>query len=133
MTDWKKSYILGIASIDEQHSKWIEMIMQMIDAKDTADKETILLGILDQLGVYTDSHFAYEERLFQKHNYPFASEHMESHQAFLSKLEKFHKDVKAGNAPMNSMVLAEMRTWLIDHICTEDAKYVSFFTSKGVK
>lgn len=133
MKEWNKSYILGIASIDEQHSKWIGMIIRMIESKETKSKEASLLGILDDLCVYTDTHFAYEERLFERHKFPLAADHIRTHETFLIKLEQFRKDVKEGNAPMNSMVLAEMRTWLIDHICKEDAKYVDFLISKGVK
>lgn len=133
MTDFTNSYKLGIPSIDEQHGKWIEMMKILQDAKGQPDKETLIREVLDKLCVYTDSHFAYEERLFMKHGYPEAKVHTEKHQKFLVQLQEFNDDVKNNNIPMNSLILSAMKTWLTDHICHEDKKYAEFLISKGVK
>jgi hemerythrin-like metal-binding protein len=89
--------------------------------------------MFDEMCVYTNAHFAYEERLFEKYNYPKALEHTEIHKKFSAKLEKLHNDYKNGSDMMSTLMLTEMRTWLVEHIRGEDRLYVDHLVAKGVK
>lgn len=133
MSNWDVSYKLGIKSIDEQHSRWIEMMKDLMDARENPEKESVVLKILVQLYAYAHTHFNYEEALFLKHGYSKMAEHKIQHQEFLKTLDNFKNDVEKKNTPMSALVLASMRTWLIEHINVEDKKYVEFLKEKGVE
>lgn len=128
------TYKMGIASIDDQHSKWIEMIKELQTAQEEkgSNADIVVLQILVRLYAYASSHFAYEEKLFSSYSYPLKDEHILQHKQFLKMLDNFKQDVEKKNVPMIILVLNTMQRWFIDHIKVEDSKYVEFMKSRGV-
>ena len=129
---WIDSYSTGIAEIDQQHKKLIELINSLNDAMGAGQGKVILGKILGELISYCVSHFAVEERLFDKHDYPDATSHKEKHQSMTSKVLELQTQFEQGKAMMSIEVMEFLQQWLDKHILGTDKQYVPFLTSKGV-
>ena len=130
--EWSEQYRLGIPSIDIQHKKWIDLMNKLLALRDVQDKHYEVLDALSELSAYTEFHFSYEEKFFNEHGYAESAAHQVKHREFEKKIIKFLSQSATGSPPMVSNLLGEMRTWLIEHICQEDKKYVDFFKSKSI-
>ena len=121
----------GIASIDGQHARLIELLNELIDweaGKGGGDDDT---EILDELFDYIDDHFRYEESLMKEAGYPAYESHHAMHGAFVKKSLEFRRRGRAGDVEVGVDLLAYLSQWLIDHIRVEDAKYAPMVRSAG--
>lgn len=93
---WSASHATEIAPIDENHQMIFSRIREIVDARDSASKES-LGQMLAQLGNETAEHFDAEERVMSEHHYEFAALHREEHrkllEEFACQVEDFRNDV----------------------------------------
>jgi len=130
---WTDAYSTGIAEVDQQHKKLIELINSLHDAMVKGQGKDVLGKILRELVDYCASHFAMEERMFDKHGYPDAADHKEKHQKMTSKVLALQAQFEQGKATMTIDVMDFLQQWLDKHILGTDKKYVPFLKSKGVQ
>ena len=119
--EWKDSYKIGNADIDEQHTNWFEVINKFLDA---TGKESLNLCEMHMFN-YTRFHFGHEEKLMKSIGYPDTQAHLLQHYALLTRLN----DVSLQIAD-DTLDLQEWRDflsdWLIKHIATSDTKLAAF-------
>lgn len=93
---WSASHATEIAPIDENHQIIFSRIREIVDARNSASKES-LGQMLAQLGNETAEHFDAEERVMSEHHYEFAALHREEHrkllEEFACQVEDFRNDV----------------------------------------
>ncbi|MDR2924576.1 MAG: bacteriohemerythrin [Azoarcus sp.] len=129
---WSDEFVLGIASIDEQHRWLVDTTNRLHDefASDSLRHEE-LRETLEKLVDYTVNHFIVEEDLFNRYGYPEEEAHRRRHDEFsrhvLELLLKFEKGER-----VSGDVLEFLQTWLLKHILKEDKAYVPFLKGKGV-
>lgn len=112
---WKESYTIGHPTIDSQHKELFTIIN---DLENCFDQDTVKITIL-HLYRYTREHFAAEERLMKKVNYPNLAEHRALHEELIEELNEIVE--KKFNALSNLTKLQEfLYKWLVDHILTRD-------------
>ncbi|MFA7300837.1 MAG: bacteriohemerythrin [Candidatus Shapirobacteria bacterium] len=130
---WEDSYSVGVKVIDDQHKKMFETINKLIDALATVPTKAQVDEIIADLILYKKFHFETEEKYFGEFNYENREEHKLKHQEFNVKLDELV--LKNGN---DSITLAFelvnfLEDWLINHLMTEDQKYVECFAKNGLK
>ena len=84
---WKSDYSVGIASIDAQHRKLIDLINSLQTAVDYSTGEVFERKALDELVDYTKTHFKFEEDMMEQNGYPDFESHRESHVRMIAKVE----------------------------------------------
>ena len=129
---WTDTYSTGIAEVDKQHKKLIDLINDLHDAMAKGQAKNVLGKILGELVTYCANHFAMEESLFDKHGYPDAADHKEKHQKMASKVIALQREFEQGKAMMTIEVMDFLQQWLDKHILGTDKKYGPFLNSKGV-
>lgn len=129
---WTDKYSVGIAAIDQQHKKLIELINTLHDAMAKGQAKAVLEKILGELVNYCASHFAMEEKLFETHGYPDTADHKEKHQKMTSKVLALQMQFQQGKAMITLDVMDFLQQWLDKHILGTDMKYGPFLNSKGV-
>ncbi|MCK6447713.1 MAG: bacteriohemerythrin [Planctomycetes bacterium] len=129
---WTDKYATGIASIDNQHKKLIELLNQLQDAMLAGSGNDAIAKILDGLVQYTVTHFAHEEKLFAAHGYIEAANHKAEHEKLAKKVAEFQREFKAGKTKLSVTVMNFLRDWLNSHILVTDMKYAPFLKAKGV-
>lgn len=128
---WKQEYELGIKSIDEQHKKFLAILARFLPIVGTERMKSEWPGILSDLEVYAEEHFATEEKYFDKFAYPDADKHKTEHQAFRNKLNDIEVRMKDGT--LDYFQAADFfEDWLIFHITSSDRQYAPFFKEQGL-
>lgn len=130
---WTDTYSVGVAEIDLQHKKLIDLINALHDAMTKGQAKSVLGKILGDLISYCANHFSAEEKLFDQHGYPDAAEHKEKHQKMTSKVLALQQQFEQGKATITLDVMDFLQQWLDKHILGTDKKYGPFLNSKGVK
>lgn len=126
MLQWKEEYEVGVAEIDEQHQKLIDIanrVYELMRNELALDKYDQIVEILQELKEYTVYHFHFEEGLMQKARYKKRFSHKILHQNFLAQVEAV--DLSAVDENQDAYLVQIMdfiANWLIDHIVGEDKK-----------
>ena len=126
MLQWKEEYEVGVAEIDEQHQKLIDIanrVYELMRNELALDKYDQIVEILQELKEYTVYHFHFEEGLMQKAKYKKRFSHKILHQEFLAQVEAV--DLSAVDENQDAYLVQIMdfiANWLIDHIVGEDKK-----------
>lgn len=126
---WRKEYATGVVEIDRQHQELFLKLDDLLDAIENGKGQKAMLGIYSFLDTYTRKHFADEEGLQHKINYPHMELHCKEHKIFLENLEHL-KSRMTTDGPTDSLVKLTRDTlvnWLINHICSTDKNLGDFF------
>lgn len=130
---WTDTYSVGIAEIDQQHKKLIELINTLHEAMTKGQAKTVLSKILAELVSYCASHFATEERLFDTHGYPEAADHKDKHRKMTAKVLDLQQQFEQGKTTITLDVMNFLQQWLDKHILGTDKNYSAFLNGKGVR
>lgn len=133
LMSWKPEFSVGIASIDAQHTKLISLINALHDAMARGEGKDVVGKVLNELVIYTKTHFAYEENLMKKHGYPAFVQHKQLHDKLAAQVLDLETKVREGRSSVTMEVMTFLRSWLQDHILGTDKSYTSFLVGKGVK
>lgn len=126
LLEWSDEFSVGIGLIDKQHKILIRAINLLAMAVQHNSSRELMAEIFDTLRDYTDTHFAYEEELFDRFGYPDTPEHKAQHRALLQKVVDLDKKWRAGQAEIGPEVLKFLVDWLRSHIMGSDKKYSKF-------
>ena len=130
---WSDNMSVGVARIDKEHQKLIELINLLHSEMSAGKSNQVMDKVLDELIGYTKNHFATEEMLFRTYNYPQAAVHKQEHDSLTKKVLELQAEFKAGKTFIGVPTLNFLRDWLTHHILKQDMAYKLFFNSKGVK
>lgn len=130
---WDDKYSVEIPSIDAQHKKLIEIINTLHEAMSQGKGDKVLNQVMDELVQYTQTHFAFEEKLLMANAYPDIVNHKAEHEKLTQKVVEFQTMAKNGQIALSVSVNSFLKSWLLDHIAGFDKKYSALLKSKGVK
>lgn len=130
---WNESYSVGIAEIDKQHMRLVELINTLYEAMRLGKGNDAVDGILDELAGYTQTHFKLEEKHFDTYSYPGTVSHKDEHQKFIQEVSEFKKAFNERRIMLSVKVLNFLRDWLNHHILEIDKAYAPFLQGKGLK
>lgn len=123
-------YGSGHANLDRDHEILYEIVNRLKQGLNGEAENRELIG--SELLAYTDAHFENEEELMDRHGFPGAPAHKQSHQKFRSQLEAMVRTCAMPDTPLEPLVLA-IETWFDSHIRESDARFAEFLMSKNVE
>ena len=129
---WRRTYSINVKEMDNQHMVLVGFINDLQQALSEGAGREQLGGILDSLYVYTEKHFAAEEKLLKKNGYPGISEHCSKHGKMKEKVRSLIYDYNSGKTALPYTVLKFLEDWLIKHIQGTDKEYALYLNSKGI-
>ncbi len=132
LMDWNDALSVNIAEIDNHHKRLINLINDVYRGIMLEKPEDSIHRTLDELVSFTQTHFAYEERLFGDHGYPDRNAHMAKHKELLNQVGDLVGRYKSGEAGAGTEMMNFLKDWLVKHIMGTDQQYTSFLNSKGV-
>jgi hemerythrin len=118
---WSSDLDTGIEVIDKQHRRIVDYLNELNSAHDSGDL-TATNHVLKELVDYTITHFAFEEELQERANYPFLKAHKRVHEIFAKRVAEFQKRAAAGENVAPEL-LSMLKIWLVNHIKGDDADY----------
>jgi hemerythrin len=130
---WKPEYSVKVAEIDRQHQKLVALINELYTAMESGKGKQAVSAAIVGLVNYTETHFAYEEKLLASHTYPALAAQKKEHEAFVAKVKDFKAKAESGNIGLTLQVGSFLKDWLTNHILKSDMAYSTHLNNKGVK
>jgi hemerythrin-like metal-binding protein len=119
---WKVEYSLGIAEMDAEHARMVEM-MERLEAVEGRPVALQAVGkVVADLVDYVETHCKHEEDLMEKAGYPDLERHRDLHQAFGQKV----LDMRSRASLDAKSVHQVIQQWLGEHILKTDRDYVPY-------
>jgi hemerythrin len=131
--EWKDTYSVGIASIDQQHKKLIDLINMLQTTVDYSTGEEFERECLAAVVDYTKTHFGYEEELMEKYGYPEFEAHKAQHQEMIDKVNQLLAEYEQHPESAMKSALSFLKQWLIRHINGTDKQYSEHLLARGVR
>lgn len=121
LVEWSDALSVGVEQIDNEHKKLVGLLNELHRALLAGMGQGALGGVLDGLYQYTCYHFAHEEILFQRSDYPEYEKHRRQHRALTAKVLEIYEDFQSGTAAvLPEQVLEFLKNWLSQHIMGAD-------------
>jgi len=128
---WSSGLSVGIKKIDSQHEYFVRLINSTYDSVENNDNYKVLKEIPELIN-YARTHFAAEEEVFEKYNYPFTTEHKKEHVKLTEKAISFYDRAQKGEN-IGEEFLEYLKDWLENHLKTHDFKYAKYFKENKIK
>lgn len=132
LIQWNDALSVGIAGIDQQHQRLVQMINGLNDAMGQGKGKDVIGRIIAELVAYAVTHFRTEEKYFDQFAYPDAANHKREHADFTKRVADFKAQFDAGKLGLSIEVMAFLSNWLQDHIKGSDRRYAPFLRAKAV-
>ena len=120
--EWSHQDNLGIAAIDDDHRKFVGLINELHGAVRQGNGPELQGKILANLIIHVNSHFAAEEDLMRKWQYPMYREHKSEHHVFAQRVYEMQRQFALGNQSLAIETLNSLSNWFQHHIKGTDSK-----------
>jgi hemerythrin-like metal-binding protein/PAS domain S-box-containing protein len=129
---WNSSYSIELNIIDQQHKKWIEFINILYKSYKSNAKKKDISENISKLLDYTDYHFGFEEKYIEDFSCGNLENHKKEHAGFVTNIKKYKALHDEGNPEAAYKLIIYLNKWVINHIHTEDKRYVECFKLNGL-
>lgn len=129
---WNESYSVRVEPMDEQHRKLFDIINELAEAMKSGKGEAAVRDTVEQLAVYTRTHFLQEEMLMRRTGYPGLPAHQELHRKLMADVEQYKRALEEGRSASPVSLLNFVRQWLVHHIREADKAYSDHLNANGV-
>ncbi len=119
---WQSKYSVGVPEIDREHKRLFEVAGLLHTAMLAGKGKESERAALSELIRYTAEHFRHEEAVMRRYNYADLAAHHAKHEAFTKTVLEFQAKYESGAACLSVHMLQFVRTWLVEHIGSEDVK-----------
>jgi len=130
---WTETYSVNIAILDKQHQKLFDTVNELDQALRAGEGNSAVQQVLDKLVEYALIHFAAEESLMRKHDFPGLPTHRTQHELFRQQIAAYLLDHKAAKPGVPVSLLFFMQDWLKQHVLKTDKQYTAFLNARGVR
>jgi hemerythrin len=131
-TEWTPALKIGIAEIDDQHRKLVDLLNEMQQL--AADSNTTFQevdDVFDQLELYIATHFRDEEALMVRIDYEFLVQHKQEHADLARQLVRHRKAFSQGGLKIQDFYEWFLR-WFMKHIAGSDSLIAMFMSRNGI-
>ncbi|HEY3324528.1 MAG TPA: bacteriohemerythrin [Planctomycetota bacterium] len=130
---WDESLSVGVAELDNQHKKLIDIINTLHDAMAKGQGGVVLNKTFSALVQYTRQHFTTEERYFERFKYPASTSHRAEHEDLTVQVLDLKERFESGRTMLSIQTMNFLKDWLQNHIRKSDKQYGPFFNECGLK
>lgn len=127
---WKDEYSVGIAKMDEQHMKLVDILNELFQAMKSGQGSEKVGTILSRLIDYTQKHFSDEEMLMGSEKFTGLAVHKNEHARLTAQVLDFQRQYQANSVGVSVKVSGFLKDWLIHHIMKEDKQYGTYLAAK---
>jgi hemerythrin-like metal-binding protein len=130
---WSDQYQVGIDFVDKQHRVLVDIINNLQQSMLEGKGKVVIGKTLEELIVYTQAHFAAEEKVLDNCGYPEFPAHHGEHERLSYAVMVFHQKLMTNELGLSVNVMGFLKDWLGQHILNTDKKYGPFLKDKGIK
>jgi hemerythrin-like metal-binding protein len=131
---WDSSLECGYELVDNQHKQLVAAVNNLVEASQSGQGDKAVMQTLDFLTGYTIKHFADEEKLQKKFDYPEYLNHKRIHDEFKGTVKELtDRIVKEGPSPeLVNVVSSAIGAWLLNHIKGDDFRMAAYVKAKDI-
>lgn len=131
--EWRDYLATGIEEIDLQHKELFARINVLLDACTRGQGRDEVLKLLLFLDDYIKTHFAAEEKLQKRSDYPGYPEHRDQHTRFVRQVDELERQFTNDGATIGLVIQTNrtMTEWLIEHISRVDKAFADFVKGRA--
>lgn len=127
LMEWTEKLSVGVPRFDAEHRRLVDMVNDLFDAVQSGRGREALGNILDDLIIYTETHFTNEEAALRDCGFPDLEAHLEEHHLLTDQVRDIRRKYLSGpSATLSMEVMNFLKNWLIKHIQGSDRRYTSF-------
>jgi hemerythrin len=130
---WDSSLETGYELVDNQHKQLIAALNSLMEASRSGQGDKAVMRTVDFLTGYTIKHFADEEKLQQKYDYPDFLNHKRIHDEFkVTVTGMTDRLIKEGpTSDLITEVSSAVGAWLLNHIKGDDFRMAAYVKGQG--
>ncbi len=122
---WKEEYNTGEPEVDKQHKilfQYLDDLEAHMKIGDVSDRYIKML--LDNLGIFTRSHFCYEEICMRRSKCPIAEKNKKIHGNLLEAYRKYRErfEIEGVSEDLVQGLHDFLESWLVNHILKIDTQ-----------
>lgn len=129
---WHDEYSVGIAGLDEDHKRLLNLINQLQTAAHFHTSDEFEQETFNALVDYTKGHFQREEALMEQYGFPGLEAHRQQHKEMIAKVNSLLQAYKSDRDSTIEGTIRYLQDWLLKHIQGTDKEYSGFLNDKGV-
>ena len=131
---WTDDLATGNALIDSEHKELIRMISELMDACSKGKGRDQIMKSVSFLEQYTLKHFADEENLQRKSNYPDMQNHLRYHAEFRAAMQDIAHRLRTSGPSVQLLGEINMKVavWFTGHIRTQDTRVAAHLRQQGM-
>jgi diguanylate cyclase (GGDEF)-like protein/hemerythrin-like metal-binding protein/PAS domain S-box-containing protein len=122
------AHLTGVKIIDDQHRQIVQMVNDLNRSLDEGQGDAELKNLFAALLAFTATHFATEEALMERHDYPQFEEHKKQHVHLVHELQEIAAEFNQG---AELRLLQSIKDWLLGHIQNADKPLGVYLTSSN--
>jgi len=128
--EWVRTYGVGHRSLDACHHIFFQAVEQLDTVAATGNMGASMERMAFLL-MYCAMHFGEEEAILHRAGYPELEHHHGIHERFQRRMTILHEELERNPSPETARQTAiEMRAWWLQHIQTEDRKFIPFMKAE---
>ncbi|HZV81838.1 MAG TPA: hemerythrin family protein [Geobacteraceae bacterium] len=131
---WNNNLLTGVELIDSQHKELFSRFDSLVAACNQGKGRDEVMRLLQFLDDYIREHFAAEEQLQIRHNYPQYGEHKAQHISFVADVDQLKNQFLAEGATLPLVIQTNQAlvNWLIRHISSVDLAFARYLKERAV-
>lgn len=119
-----------VDAMDNEHKKLINIMNKLYERHEAKAGKAELSGIIQELGLWTVTHFQHEERFFDTLEYAQAGVHKKIHKDLLARFSGHQAEFEKTGV-LAPAFFQFLKTWLTAHIMGIDVKYGEIAAKKA--
>lgn len=130
LLSWSNQYEIGNDQIDNEHEGLFRLINKFHSLWTEAQNRQEIARILNQLIVYTETHFRHEEEIMEDAGFPRLDEHKQIHEAMIDRIFQLQRSYEEKDLHLEMHTIKFLKSWLIEHILENDYLFRDFLAHK---
>ena len=131
LLSWSNQYQIGNDLIDTEHEELFRLINKFHSHWTESQNRQEIARILNQLIVYTETHFRHEEQIMEDAGFPKLEQHRKIHEAMIDTIFQLQRSYEERDLHLEMHTIKFIKSWLIEHILENDYLFRDFLAHKN--
>ena len=127
--NWSSTFSVGIQLIDDQHKELLKLTNDLYAhcVGNVEEERAFFRKVIKTAVDYVKVHFATEEKIMIRTQYPGYNEHKRQHDSFILNVVDAIKNYEESKKPSLISFTNFLKDWVLTHIAVSDKQYFQYF------
>jgi hemerythrin-like metal-binding protein len=127
---WDDAWNVGVPAVDRHHREFLNGLNRLFGRLMQGEGRDAVPHMAQLVGTTIEPHFAEEEALMRRHNYPDLAKHQAAHKAFVGRFRDVSQNLEAGRAIDAAGFFDFVAGWFKDHMRDHDGPLARYLKLK---